>query len=140
VGGFLAVTGFVLSHDDPTPGLSLRGLVTIALAAAVVVLLTIRRTAGPGPLTRALFEYAVVFVLAVLVATTGIPVDQPPAADSQASAAADQRPALVKTIDSFRDWLDQWREWARTKADRRPQSSSATSPAPSLSPLTRRPL
>jgi hypothetical protein len=140
MGGFLAVTGFVLGHDDPTPGLSLRGLLTIALAAAVVVLLTIRRSAGPGPLTRALFEYAVVFVLAVLVATTGVPVDQPPAAGSQASAATDQRPALVKTADGFLDWLDQWREWARTKADHRPQSPSATSPAPSLSPLTRRSL
>ena len=78
--GFLVVTGFVLGHDDPTPGLSLRGLCTIALAAAVVVLLTIRRTAGPGPLARALFEYAVVFLLAVLVATTGINLDQAPAA------------------------------------------------------------
>jgi hypothetical protein len=140
IGGFLLVTGFVLGHDDPTAGLSLRGLLTIALAAAVVVLLTIRRSAGPGPLTRALFEYAVVFVLAVLVATTGVPVDQPPAAGSQASAATDQRPALVKTADGFLDWLDQWREWARTKADHRPQSPSATSPAPSLSPLTRRSL
>ena len=66
--------------------------------------MTIRRTTGPGPLTRAVFEYAVVFVLAVLVATTGIPVDQPPTTGGQqASAAADQRPALVKTIDGFRD-------------------------------------
>jgi len=140
VGGFLVVTGFALAHDDPTPGLSLRGLLTIALAALVVVLLTIRRTAGPGPLTRAVFEYAVVFLLAVLVATTGIPVDQPSAAGKQASAAADQRPALVKTIDGFRDWLSEWRTWARKEADRRPPSSSATTPAPVLSPSTRRPL
>ena len=72
------VTAFVFGHDDPTPGLSLRGLCTIALAAAVVILLTIRRTAGTGPLARALFEYAVVFLLAVLVATTGVDVDQAP--------------------------------------------------------------
>jgi hypothetical protein len=141
VGGFLAVTAFALAHDDPTPGLSLRGLLTIALAALVVVLLTIRRTAGPGPLTRAVFEYAVVFVLAVLVATTGITLDQPLATDGKtASAAADQRPALVKTIDGFRDWLSEWRTWARKEADRRPQSSSATTPAPPLSPSARRPL
>jgi hypothetical protein len=141
VAGFLLVTAFALAHDDPPPGLSLRGLVTIALAAAVVVLLTIRRTAGPGPLTRALFEYTVVFVLAVLVATTGIPVDPPAAADGKtATAAADQRPALVKTIDSFRDWLGEWRTWARTETDRRAQSSSAViAPAPALSPSTRRP-
>jgi hypothetical protein len=82
VSGFLLVTGFVLGHDDPTPGLSLRGLCTIALAATVVVLLTIRRTAGTGPLTRALFEYAVVFLLAVLIATTGIDSTRPPPAAS----------------------------------------------------------
>jgi hypothetical protein len=141
VAGFLLVTAFALAHDDPPPGLSLRGLVTIALAAAVVVLLTIRRTAGPGPLTRALFEYTVVFVLAVLVATTGIPVDPPAAADGKtATAAADQRPALVKTIDSFRDWLGEWRTWAHTESNRRAQSSSAViAPAPALSPATRRP-
>jgi hypothetical protein len=149
-GGFLAVTGFVFAHDNPAPGLSLRGLCTVALAAAVVVLLTIRRTAGPGPLTRALAEYAVVFLLAVLVATTGITLDQPAAASGKASSAAsDQRPALVKTIDGFRDWLGQWREWARSEADRRPQSSPATvpdptgqamAPAPALSLSTRRPL
>jgi hypothetical protein len=139
VGGFLVVTGFVLAHDDPTPGLSVRGLLTIALAAAVVVLLTIRRSTGP--LARALFEYAVVFLLAVLVATTGIPVDQPSAGGKQASAASDQRPALVKTIDGFRDWLSQWRNWARTETERRTQSASATTRSgPALSPSTRRPL
>jgi hypothetical protein len=134
VGGFLTVTGFVVAHDDPTPGLSARGVLTVALAAAVVVLLTIRRTAGPGPLTRALFEYTVVFVLAVLVATTGIPVDQAPAAGGQtASTARDQRPALVKTLDGFRDWLGEWRSWVRTENDRRAQSSPAT-PGLSLRP------
>jgi hypothetical protein len=138
VTSFLAVTGFVLGHDDPTPGLSLRGLCTIALAAAVVFLLTVRRTAGPGPLTRALFEYAVVFLLAVLIATTGIDVDLAPTA-GKTSAARDQRPALVKTIDGFRDWLSQWRDWARKETNRRPQSS-APSPAPPLRSSTGRPL
>jgi hypothetical protein len=127
VSGFLVVTGFVFGHDDPTPGLSLRGLCTIALAAAVVILLTVRRTAGPGPLTRAVFEYAVVFVLAVLVATTGVALDQAPTAGTR--AAVDQRPALVKTIDGFGDWLSQWRDWARKETDRR-SPSSATLPDP----------
>ena len=130
VTGFLVVTGFVYRHDDPTPGLSLRGLCSIALAAVVVVLLTVRRTAGPGPLARALFEYAVVFLLAVLVATTGVALDQAPTADKQASNLPDQRPALVKTIDGFRDWLSQWRDWANKETDRRPQSSAATVPDP----------
>jgi hypothetical protein len=130
VSGFLVVAGFVFGHDHPTPGLSLRGLCTIALAAAVVVLLTVRRTAGPGPLVRALFEYAVVFLLAVLVATTGVDVDQAAAGGTQASTARDQRPALVKTIDGFQDWLNEWRTWVHKETDRRPQSSSAILPDP----------
>jgi hypothetical protein len=139
IAGFLVVTAFTLGHDDPTPGLSVRGLLTIALAATVVALLTLRRNAGPGPLTRALFEYTVVFLLAVLVATTGIPLDHPTTAGGgrQASATVDQRPALVKTIDSFRDWLGEWRTWAQTETDRRTHSSPA---APELSLSTRRPL
>jgi hypothetical protein len=140
VTGFLAVTGFVLGNDDPHPGLSRRGLLTIALAAVVVVLLTIRRAAGPGPLTRALVEYAVVFVLAVLLATTGLNVDQPPAGAEQASATRDQRPALVETLDGFRDWLSEWRAWVHKETNRRAQSTSASSPAPPPPSSTRRPL
>jgi len=139
VSGFVSVTGFVFGHDDPAPGLSLRGLCTIALAAAVIILLTLRRTAGPGPLARAVFEYAVVFLLAVLVATTGIDLDQAPAGGKQASAIRDQRPALVKTIDGFRDWLGEWREWAHKETDHRAHASP-TVPTPALSPSTRRPL
>jgi hypothetical protein len=154
VAGFLAVTGFVVAHDDPTPGLSGRGLLAIALAAAVVVLLTIRRTAGPAPLARALAEYTVVALLAVLVATTGVPLDPPPTTTGggrQASAAVDHRPALVKTVDTWQDrlvgawaWLAElWRR-ADTKTAPRPQSSALTSapageamvlsPAPPRSP------
>jgi hypothetical protein len=130
VTGFLIVTGFTLRHDDSAPGLSRQGLVTVALAAVVVILLTFHRAAGPGPLARALFEYAVVFLLAVLVATTGIPADQAPTGAEQASAAPDQRPALVKTIDRFRDWLNEWRAWARKENDRRTRPPSTTSPQP----------
>ena len=81
-------------------------------------------------------------LLATLVATTGIPLDHPttPSGSPQASAAHDQRPALVKTIDSFRDWLSQWRKWARTETNRRAHSSPTTTPTPALSPTTRRPL
>jgi hypothetical protein len=140
IGGFLLVSGFVFGHDDPTPGLSVRGLCTIALAAAVVILLTVRRAAGSGPLARALFEYAVVFLLAVLVATTSVDVDQAPTGGKQASASRDQRPALVKAIDGFGDWLREWRAWARKETDRRAQSSSATSASPPLLSSTRRPL
>jgi hypothetical protein len=90
--------------------------------------LTVRRTAGPGPLARALFEYVVVFLLAVLVATTGVALDQAPTGGKRAASVGDQRPALVKTVDGFRDWVSQWRDWARKETDRRSQSSSATVP------------
>ena len=139
VGGFLAVTGFVLGHDDPAPGLSGRGLLTVVLAAAVVVLLTLHRRYGPRPLARALVEYAVVFGLAVLVATTGVSLDGPPAPTTRTGAVPDQRPALVKTIDSFQDWLGEWRAWARTQRDRRPrpkpksEAMAAPPPSPSVS-------
>ena len=139
VGGFLLVTGFTFAHDDATPGLSVRGLVTITLAGAVIVLLTIHRRHGPGPLVRALAEYAVVFLLATLVATAGISLDQPPAGGKTAQVVPDQRPALVKTIDGFRDWLHEWREWARKQTDRRAQAFP-TVMAPASSPLNRRPL
>jgi hypothetical protein len=137
VSGFLAVTSFVLSHDDPAPGLSGRSLLTVALAAAVVALLTLHRRYGPRPLARALVEYAVVFGLAVLVATTGVPLDQPSAPTTQASAVPDQRPALVKTIDSFRDWLSEWQAWARSQRDRHPRpepNGNAASPLPAPTP------
>jgi hypothetical protein len=146
-GGFLAVAGFVLGHDDPAPGLSGRGLVTIALAAAVVVLLSIRRTAGPGPLARAMAEYTLVALLAGLLATTGLPLAQPPAGATQASVAPDRRPALVKTLDGFRDWLATWWRWADQEYDRRTSPPSTTTRsqgramAPSPIPIasTRRP-
>jgi hypothetical protein len=145
-GGFLLVAGFMLAHDDPTPGLSARGLLTIVLAAAVVVLLTLRRSAGPGPLARTLGEYAVVFLLAVLLATTGIsPPDQPSPAGKQASAV-DQRPALVKTVDrswdrltGAWDWLTElWRRADTTTTPHPKGAAMAPSPAPAAS--TRRPL
>ena len=106
--GFGTVVGIVLGHDDPTaPGLSTRGLATVALAALVVVLLTIHRTAGPGDLARAAAEYTVVALLAGLLATGGALVDQQPTdptepskphrANAQAAAGADQ-PAVLRAL------------------------------------------
>jgi hypothetical protein len=71
VGSFLAVIGWVASHD-PGPGLALtnRSWLTILAAALVLVLITVHRGDGLGHLLRMLAEYAVVFTLAVLVTTT----------------------------------------------------------------------
>jgi hypothetical protein len=89
--GFAAVAGLVLAHDRASPGLSTRGLITITLAALVVVLLTLHRAAGPGPLARTVAEYAVVAVLAgLLVADVG-GVDQPPPNPAGSSAKTEAR-------------------------------------------------
>jgi hypothetical protein len=153
--GFGVVAGLVLGHDHPVPGLSTRGLVTIALAALVVVLLTIHRSAGPWPLTRAVAEYAVVAVLAgLLVADLG-GIDQPlsgssnPAAKSEAGQATRTRPNLeagqdrlgvlrvaarvaravtkaVRAVTGAAGWLaDLWRR-ADQQADRPNRSSPTT--------------
>jgi hypothetical protein len=74
IAGFLAVAVYVTGHD-PSP--SQRGLLTIALAALVVVLLTIHRTAGPRHLARATAEYTAVALLTALLTLTAAG-NQPP--------------------------------------------------------------
>jgi hypothetical protein len=103
--GFGTLVGIVLGHDDPTtPGFSTRSLATIALAALVVVLLTIHRIAGPGALARAAAEYTVVALLAGLLATGGAAVGQQPTdptkpnhANAQA-AAGDDQPGVLRAV------------------------------------------
>jgi hypothetical protein len=145
--GFGTVAGLVLGHDHSAPGTSTRGLVTIALAALVVVLLTIHRAAGPGPLTRAVAEYTVVALLAGLLANTGAMVDQPPAnhatPDAQA-AAGDDRPTVIRAattvlragakvvrgvIGAARWLIDLWRQ-----ADRQATAKGEAMAAPPRSP------
>jgi hypothetical protein len=145
VSGFLAVIAYTLGHDDPAPGLSHRGLLTVALAALVMVLLTIHRRYGLGSLARALLEYTVVSLLATLLASAagGAAVEQQPAdrptrqAQSQA-AAGDDQPAViragakvVRAITGAAAWLvDLWRQ-----ADpKNPPTTSEAMAAPLRSP------
>jgi len=156
--GFGTVASLVFSHDHPAPGLSTRGLVTITLAALVVVLLTLHRAAGPWPLTRALAEYAVIAVLASLLVTDLGGVYQPPSnstgssAKAEASKAAPDKPNLeagqdqpgvlrvaaavaravtkaIRAVTGAAGWLvDLWRR-ADQQTDRHPgRSASATTP------------
>ena len=167
VAGFLAVAVYVTGHD---PGLSQRGLLTIALAALVVVLLTIHRTAGPSRLARAAAEYTVVALLAALLTLTAAGVDQPatPAAKDEANAAtasaeaSQDRPWVlrvaagviravtkaIRAVTGAAGWLvDLWRQ-ADAKTDHPSRSPSTTTPkaeamppSPALaSTSTRRPL
>jgi hypothetical protein len=84
VASFLAIAIYVTGHD---PGLSQRGLVTIALAALVVVLLTIHRTAGPSRLARAAAEYTIVALLAACWPSP------PPATSSRSAPPPRARPS-----------------------------------------------
>jgi hypothetical protein len=104
VGGFLAVIVQVFDHDHFPSGLSPRGLLTVALAVAVVILLTIHRRHGPGPLARAVAEYTVVALLAGLLATIGVGVEQPAAGHAASgqtrtqAAADDDQPAVLRAV------------------------------------------
>ena len=158
LGGFLAVTAFVLGHDDPAPGLSTRGLLTVALAAAVVALLTLHRRYGPGPLARAVAEYTVVALLATMLAAPGVGLDQPadPAqptktgqAKPQAEAAAgDDQPAVIRAgakvvragvkvvrgvIGAVRWLVDLWRQASQKAAPANGGAMAAPPPSPSPS-------
>ena len=104
VAGFLAVLTYVVDHDPASPGLSYRGLLTLALAAAVVVLLTLHRRYSPRRLARAVAEYTVVALLAALLAAPAGSLDQP-AADQATSgqaraqaAASDDQPAVLRAV------------------------------------------
>jgi hypothetical protein len=159
VAGFLAVVVQVLDHDDPAPGLSGPSLVTIALAATVVMLLTVHRRYGPGPLARAVAEYTVVALLATLFAAPGVGLDQPadpaqPTKAGQAKAkpqaqvtAGDDQPAVIRAgaklvragakvvrgVTGAVRWLvDLWRQASQKPA---PATGEAIAdPLPSLSP------
>jgi GNAT superfamily N-acetyltransferase len=161
--GFLAVVAYVLTRD-PQPGLSSRGWLTVVLAAVVVATLSVRRSRGIGraPLARALAEYAVVALLAVLLATTEAgqqpaptpedaagrrpPTEQPtdrrppagqPAdrASADAGATADRRLGIVRVVSGVWGWLAElWRD-AGELADRRSSPPSTTTPTPTARAL-----
>ena len=157
VSGFLAVVGYVVGHDDSAPGLSHRGLLTVALAAVVVALLTIHRRSGPRSLGRAVIEYAVVALLATLLAAAGgaavdpQPTDRPTRVQAQAGAGADQPAVLgagAKLVRGVTDatravagavrWLvDLWRR-AGEKATSSTGEAMVASP-PSPAPAVRSP-
>jgi hypothetical protein len=153
VAGFLAVVVYVTGHD---PSLSQRGLLTIALAALVVVLLTIHRTAGPSRLARAAAEYTAVALLAALLTLTAAGnqhLATPTAtgdANQAATASADasqERPWVlrvaagviravtkaIRAVTGAARWVaDLWRQ-ADAKTDhpsRSPSTTTTTAEAP----------
>jgi hypothetical protein len=152
VSGLVAVVIYVLSHDDPAPGLSQRGLLTVALTALVMVLLTIHRRYGPRSLARAVTEYTVVALLTTLLAAAvdPQPTDRPTRAQAQAQAAAgDDQPALiragakvvrgvtgaVRAVAGAVRWLvDLWRQADQQATPPKGEAMAATLP-PSPAPV-----
>ena len=163
IAGFLAVAVYVTGHD---PGPSQRGLLTIALVALVVVLLTIHRSAGPSRLARAAAEYTAVALLAALLTLTAAGTQQPAtptakgdanqAATANADASQDRPWAIrvaasvfravtraVRAVTGAAGWLvDLWRQ-ADAKTDYPGRSPSTTTPkaeamAPSLASTSTR--
>jgi hypothetical protein len=103
VTGFLAVLAYVVDHDPSAPGLSYRGLLTVALAATVVALLTVHRRYGPRSLARALAEYATVALLAALLVAPGTvdhrPADQPASGQARTQPAVGRdQPAVIRAV------------------------------------------
>jgi hypothetical protein len=146
VAGFLAVAVYVTGRD---PSLSQRGLFTIALAALVVVLLTIHRTAGPSRLARAAAEYTAVALLTALLTLTAAGAQQlaTPAAKGDANQAttaradaSQDRPWVlrvaagviravtkaIRAVTGAARWVgDLWRQ-ANAKTDHPSRTSSTT--------------
>jgi hypothetical protein len=93
--GVLALVTFVIGHDDPRrPGLSDRAWLTLATAALLLVALSIHQRLGALALLRAVAEYAVVALLAVLLTLTALPgADQPSNQSSAGRAPAQQQAA-----------------------------------------------
>jgi hypothetical protein len=151
--GFLAVIAYVLARDDPRSGLSNRGWLTVVLAAVVVLLLTAHRAGRGGPprapLARALVEYAVVALLAVLLATAGAgqqppagsvqggagrrqaidrPAQRRPPAEPAEAATADRRPGIVRVVTGVWGWLAELWHTAGELADPSTPPPSTTTP------------
>jgi hypothetical protein len=159
ISGFLAVVAYVLTND-PQPGLSNRDWLTVVLAAMVVATLSVRRSRGSGraPLARALAEYAVVALLAVLLMTAGgqprptervedragrhqaterpadprQPAEQPagrrPPAEHADAGTTDRRPGIVRVVTGTWGWLVELWRTAGELADRPTPPPSTTTP------------
>jgi hypothetical protein len=136
VAGFLVLVAVVGARDDPAPGLSMRSLVTLTLAAVALTSLTIRRRYGPWALTRALAEYTVLVLLVALLATSGAipPAERalanstrPPAA---AQAAASLPPGIAQVVGAGQRLADAG-HWLAELWDR---AKDMTDPPPTTQP------
>jgi hypothetical protein len=94
--GAWAFVAYVVGHDDARPGLSAQGWTTLAAAALLLAVLSVRYYRRGGlALAGTLAEYVVVALLAVLLTLTATGVPLPPHPSGQApkqqAARAGQR-------------------------------------------------
>jgi hypothetical protein len=132
--GFLFLVAYVLGHDQGPgrAGPSNRGLLVVALAVVVIVVLTVRRRYGPRALLATLAEYAVVAVLVASLVALSAP-DAPARRGEQGRA---RRPAPARVEAQARptepsnviEWVvDAWRR-AGEQADRQAGADPAPPP------------
>jgi hypothetical protein len=130
---FAALVAYVV-ETSPGPGISVRGVVTLALAVIVLAVLTLRRRWGPLAVARTLAEYAVVAALAgllVLAAAPSAPAERPaierrPAAIEQAATL----PPVIRQAVGAGRWLHELWQRAGRQADHRNPPPSTTRPQP----------
>jgi hypothetical protein len=138
VTGFLVLVAVVGDRDDPTPGLSSRGLAILTLATVALATLTIRRQAGPWALARALAEYAVVVLLVGLLTTPTavLHAERAPATSPRPPAAKQEAASLppgMSQVVSVGRWLVELWDRADAMTDpppTRPKPKRGALPAP----------
>ena len=143
---FAAVAAYVAA-TSPGPGISTRGLVTLALAVIVLVVLTVRRRWGPLAVLRTLAEYAVVATLAgLLILAAAPPAAQPTRERQTRTEQAATLPPVIRQVVGAWDRLasaagrvaELWRR-AGARADHRSPPSSTTRPDPGVEAMVARP-
>jgi hypothetical protein len=126
---FAAVTVYVVA-TSPGPGISVRGLVTLALAVIVLTVLTLRRRWGLRAMASTLAEYAVVAALAgLLVLAAPPPTAERPAGERQprTEQASTLPPVIREAVGAWKWLAELWRR-ANAQADRRSSPPTTTRP------------
>jgi hypothetical protein len=128
--GFLVLFGYVLDHDQAPgrAGPSTRGLLTVALAVVVIVVLTVRRSYGGRVLLATLTEYAIVGVLVASLVALSSP-EAPAARRRGREPVRRPQPVQVEAADkpgNAWEWLiDLWR-----RAGQQTSRADSTPPPP----------
>ncbi len=116
----LAVVALVIDRDDPAPGLSTRGVLTLVLAAVLVAVLTVRRVAVAG------LAVALAVLLATAVARPQQPADPPAKAHAKPPAEASVLGAGCPELRQTVRWVTCLVDNAKAATDRLAKAHSPT--------------